>query len=443
MRSSICMLAICLTIGGCREAVPAASASDTASDRVVAGLSLDRLGRVDEFLEAEVRERRIPGAVAMVVRNDTIVHTTVVGKADLERGADMRRDTLFRLASMTKLVTTIAALQLFERGRFTMDTPLRAILPEFADTQVYVDYDPARQRFVTRPPSQPILMKHVFTHTSGIAYPHFASAGSDGYVASGVAGAFYDPAQHPDLAAEIRKIASLPLAHDPGAGYTYGMNMDVLGRVIEVLDGRSFPRYVREEIFAPLGLQDTYFGVPSAEWPRVATLYVRAPEGLTPFRRDIDPYRMHRFPAADVDTYWKAEGTEMAMGGADLVGTAADYARVLQVLLNHGTLDGTTVLGRNTVEMLGSVLASFPTSILGVPRVNHGLSVLVNTTEDVAFQLDSEGAYYWAGGFGTHFWVDPKENLACLILTQVAPIGPFRQGTHAMFRHLVYASLVN
>jgi hypothetical protein len=219
MRPSICMLAICLTIGGCREAVPAASASDTASDRVVAGLSLDRLGRVDEFLEAEVRERRIPGAVAMVVRNDTIVHTTVVGKADLERGADMRRDTLFRLASMTKLVTTIAALQLFERGRFTMDTPLRAILPEFAGTQVYVDYDRARQRFVTRPPSQPILMKHVFTHTSGIAYPHFASAGSDGYVVSGVAGAFYDPAQHPDLAAEIRKIASLPLAHDPGAGY--------------------------------------------------------------------------------------------------------------------------------------------------------------------------------------------------------------------------------
>lgn len=440
MRLSICVLAVCLATGGCRAATPAAS---TASNDVIAGLSLERLRRVDEFLEAEVRQGRIPGAVAMVVRKDTIVHTTVVGKADREAGADMQRDTLFRLASMTKLVTTIAALQLFERGRFTMDTPLRAILPEFADTPVYVDYDRAHQRFVTRPAKQPILMKHLFTHTSGIVYPHFAAAGAEGYVASGVAGAFYDPAQHPDLAAEIRKLAALPLAHEPGAGYTYGMNMDVLGRVIEVLDGRSFPRYVREEIFAPLGLGDIHFGVPPAQWPRVATLYVRAPDGLTPFRRDIDPYAMHRFPAADVETYWKGAATDMAMGGSDVVGTAADYARLLQMLLSKGTLDGTTILGRRTVEMLGSVLASFPTSILGVSHVNHGLSVLVNAADDVAFHLDSEGAYYWAGGFGTHFWVDPRENLACLILTQVAPIGPFRQGTHAMFRHLVYASLVN
>jgi CubicO group peptidase (beta-lactamase class C family) len=374
LRLSICVLAVCLTMG-CRAAAPAPSASSTASDGAIAGFSLERLRRVDEFLEAEVRQGRIPGAVAMVVRSNTIVHTTVVGKADRETGADMQPDTLFRLASMTKLVTTIAALQLFGRGRFTMHTPLRTILPEFADTPVYVDYDRARQRFATRPASQPILMKHVFTHTSGIAYPHFAAAGAEGYVASGVAGAFYDPAQHPDLAAEIGKLAALPLAHEPGAGYTYGMNMDVLGRVIEVLDGRSFPRYVREEIFAPLGLRDMYFGVPPAQWPRIATLYVRAPDGLTRFRRDIDPYRMHRFPAADVETYWKAEATGMAMGGADLVGTAADYARLLQMLLNKGTLDGTTILGRRTVEMLGSVLASFPTSILGVPHVNHGLSV--------------------------------------------------------------------
>ena len=248
-------------------------------DPIQAGLSKDGLQRVETFLASQSDKQIIPGSIGMVVRHGKVVYKKAFGKANLETGEAMRTDHLFRMASMTKIITGVAGLKLFERGLFTMDTPLETILPEFANMQILVGYDTLAHKFITRPAKNKILMKHLFTHTSGIAYPPFSNLGREGYLSANVTIAFPKANTKLTLADIAQTTAKLPLVHEPGESWNYGMNLEVLGRVIEVLDGRTFADFLRQEIFAPLKMSRTFVGVPSNEWKNMAQVYTQDKTG--------------------------------------------------------------------------------------------------------------------------------------------------------------------
>lgn len=410
-------------------------------DPIQEGLTKEGLQRVSGFLNQAPADKKIPGSVAMIVRNGKVVFQQASGKATIETGENMRMDHLFRMASMSKFVTTVAALKLFERGLFTMDTPLETILPEFAKSTIFIKYDTKAGKFITKPAKNKILMKHVFTHTSGIVYPQFTSEGREGYMKNPLAAAFPKNGYGVVLEQEIKKLAQLPLTHEPGESWTYGMNMDVLGRVIEVLTGKSFPQFVREEIFQPLKMSRTFYGLPQEEWKNLAQVYTPGEKGFDVY--DDGYLRKYMGAPASVSMdYYKATNTNVAMGGADMISCAQDYARFLQMIMNQGELDGARILSKKTVEMIERTLFEVDTKDLVAQgtssKIAAGLSVVIFPERLSKFKLMSAGTYYWSGYFNTHFWMDRTEKMFAIVLTQYTPDPHDHNG---QFRHLVWGSI--
>jgi len=409
------------------------------------GLSKEGLARVDALLAQESENQHIPGSIGMIVRHGKVAYKKAFGKANLETGEAMRTDHLFRMASMTKIISGVAGLKLFERGLFTMDTPLEKILPEFANMQILVGYDTLKHQFITRPAKKKILIKHVFTHTSGIAYPPFSSLGRQGYLNANITMAFPKGDTKLTLADIIRSTAKLPLAHEPGESWTYGMNLEVLGRVIEVLDGRNFADYLRQEIFTPLKMTRTFIGVTSNEWKNMTQVYTQDKSGKKSVYTDEVGKKLLGFSADMSMDFYKNTNTTLAMGGTDVISNVDDYARLFQMLLNYGELDGARILSKKTVEMIEKPLFDVATNdgvgkgqIGGHSQFKAGVTVYVYPEEQVKFETISAGSYYWKGYFGTQFWIDRKEDLFALIFFQLAP-EPTR--FNEKFRHLVWGSI--
>jgi len=376
-----------------------------------AGLIADRLDRIDGRIQKAIDNGEVAGTVALIARDGTIGYHKAFGKADIASGKLMEKTSLFRIASMTKLVTVVGALMLFEQGYFTMDTNVKDILPEFSEPVIMKDWDDSKKEFITEKANNPIQMKHLFSHTSGIVYPVFSSKGRDGYLAAMVQDGF--PGMDITLEEDIKRMATLPLAHEPGEKVTYGMNMDVLGRVIEVLDGRPFARFMEEELFQPLGLNDTGFEVSKEDWGRVVEVYTTVDNKLQVFNQEATD----RYLPNNSMEWWKGDAEKIALGGAGIVTTAYDYARFLQMLLNDGELDGVRILGRKTVELLRRPLFED----YGDESTAMGLSVWVLQEEEQAYTSASVGSYGWGGYFYTSYWVDPKEKLVAVIMNQVSP----------------------
>jgi CubicO group peptidase (beta-lactamase class C family) len=395
----------------------------------VAGLIPERLEEIDKVIINAIDKGEVAGTVALIARNGVIGYHKAFGMADMEAGIPMEKTHLFRIASMTKLMTVVGALMLYEKGHFTMDTKLSDILPEFSQPLVLEGWNDTKKEFITRPADKPILMKHVFTHTSGIGYPGSNPTGREGYLAAGIQSAW--PNMEVTLEETIKKLAALPLEHDPGAKWTYGMGMDVLGRVIEVLDGRPFAQFMEEELFGPLGLDDTGFAVPEKDWHRVAQVYAADEEGkLQVHTQEIfDKYSPHNYRF-----WWKKDANIMANGGAGIVTTAYDYVRFLQMLLNDGELDGVRILGRKTVELLRRPLYDS----FGDKGTSFGLSVWVRSQEIEAYNPFSIGSYGWGGYFYTSYWLDPEEKLAAVIMSQV---NPTQSTLNSKFEILTYSAL--
>lgn len=409
-----------------------------------AGLSKDGLARVDTFLNAETAKKTIPGTIGMIVRHGKVVYKKAFGKANLETNESMRTDHLFRMASMTKIVTAVAALKLYERGLFTMETPLEDILPEFKNMQILIGYDDATKKFITKPAKNKILMKHLFTHTSGVAYPPFATIGREGYINSNVVSAFPKAHSNKTLASIIQDVAKLPLAHEPGESWTYGMNLDILGRVIEVLDGRSYPNFIRQEIFAPLKMKRSFIGVPKEEWKNMTQVYTRDNSGKLGVYDDAVAKALLGFSSESGMDYWKDTNTQLALGGTDIVSCVDDYARFFQMLLNYGQLDGAQIIGKKTVEMLEKPLFELESKdpvafgVTGSTKFRSGISVYVYPENQVKFEEISEGTYFWLGYFGTQFWIDRKEDMFAIVMMQIAPE---ISGHNNKFRHFVWGSI--
>ena len=400
------------------------------------GLSADRLTRIGAQIEHAIDEEQIAGAVAMVARDGQVAYFEHFGMADIDDGEAMQTDTLFRLASMTKPITSLAVMMLYEEGHFLLNDPVSRYLPELAEPDVIV-LD-ANGEYGTEPAQAEISIHDLLTHTSGIGYRFLAGGEpratiSNLYVEAGISdGLIQTDGRIEQLP---RLLGELPLLFEPGTAFSYGLNTDVLGRLIEVVSGLSLAEFFEQRIFLPLGMNDTRFFLDANQAERLASVYNNAADGSL-VELGAEPQ------VAGPLTYsanFHYEGPQSYYsGGAGLISTASDYARFLQMLLNGGELDGVRLVGPRTVEfMTRNQIGEMNVS----PGVKFGLGFGIVVDPGLTGETQSEGNYYWGGFFNTNFFVDPGERMFAILLTQRFP--PDETNIQNKFVAAVYQAIVH
>ena len=371
------------------------------------GMSAKRLERLDRVMQGYIDRNEVAGVVTLVARRGKVVHFSALGQRDVEAGAPMTHDAIFRIASMTKPIASVALMMLYEEGRFQLRDPIARWLPEFADMQVAVPAPPQERltgRYKTVPATRPITVQQILTHTAGLAnsyrgitQPEFME--------------LVAPRKPGDtVGAMLKRLATLPLNFQPGDHWEYGRATDVVGRLVEVLSGQTLDAYLKERIFEPLYMVDTHFYLPQSKLDRFAALYRPNAEGAIELSEA--PTAESRF-VAEPHTYFS--------GAGGLVSTARDYFRFHQMMLNGGELDGVRILGRKTVELMTANHTGDKGIWLAGPGYGFGLGYAVVTDLGPSGTPRSEGSYYWGGAFGTIFWVDPSEELIGILMEQIRP----------------------
>jgi CubicO group peptidase (beta-lactamase class C family) len=397
------------------------------------GFDPERLGRVSRFFEQYVDDGRLPGWSLLISRHGRVAQLSSYGRRDLEADRPIEPDTLFRIYSMTKPITSVAAMMLYEQGVFDLNDPISRFIPAFADVRVYTGGAAANPSTV--PAIEPIRIRHLLTHTAGLTYGfHRVHPVDELYRDHGFE---WGAPAGKSLAACCDEWARLPLLYQPGSEWVYSIATDVLGRVIEVASGQSLDEYFRTRILAPLGMDDTGFRLTAQQCDRLAALYAPAPGTGRAFRYD-------RIGNAAI------EGSQFLSGGGGLVGSIGDYHRFTQFLLRGGELDGVRLLSDRTVRFMtrnhlpgGADLATFGRPLFAETRYDGmgfglGFSVLMDPVANGA--VSSAGEFAWGGAASTSFWVDPAEELSVIFMTQLLP-----SSTHPLrtqLRQLVYAALV-
>jgi CubicO group peptidase (beta-lactamase class C family) len=391
-----------------------------------AGLSEERLARVGPMLQGFIDRGQLPGAVTLLARHGKLVHLETHGMMDIEARKPMRADTIFRIYSMTKPITCAAAMLLYEEGRFLLNDPVADYLPEFANVKVYAGSHGGE--LVLAEPERPITIHQLLTHTSGLSYGGLPGTPLESiYMAAGLIDDLIR-LQVP-LAHMPARLAQLPLVRQPGTGFHYSISQDVIGRLIEVVSGMPFDRFLAERLLGPLGMDDSAFWVPPQKAERFAALYGPAKDGNLPL--------LDAPPASPF-----AQPQYVPSGGAGLLSTAADYLRFATMLLNGGELDGVRLLSRTTVDFItcNHIPAGQLSSVAGggglAPGYGYGLGVGVLLDPGVAGMLGSAGQYGWDGAAMTQFWVDPREEMIGVVMAQVMPWG---EGPLIMHRFQVLA----
>ncbi|MDN3358770.1 serine hydrolase domain-containing protein [Actinomadura sp. DC4] len=394
-------------------------------DPAEVGFDAERLRRIDRHFAAYVDDGRLPGWLALVSRRGEIAHLSTYGARDLASTAPVETDTLFRIYSMSKPITSVAAMMLYEEGAFELTDPVSRYIPAFAGMQVY-EQGPAMKP-ITRPAAGPIRIWHLLTHTAGLVYGFqhvsvvdeiYRAAGFDRSTPKGL-----------DLEGMVDRLAGLPLLFEPGTQWNYSVATDVLGRLVEVVSGQSLDRFFAERIFEPLGMNDTGFFIDEGDADRMASLYM--PDGVG-----------HAVP---VDMRGSEFRRPRALqGGAGLISTAGDYHRFTQMLLRGGELDGVRLLGSRTVAYMtrnhlpgAADLDEFGRPVfaeVSYAGVGFGLGFGVVQDAVKARCLGSEGEYLWGGAASTAFWVDPAEQITVVFLTQLIPSSthPIRTRLHQL-----------
>jgi CubicO group peptidase (beta-lactamase class C family) len=403
------------------------------ADPAELGFDPERLERIDRHFARYVDDGRLPGYLAVVARGERIAHVASAGKRDLESGAPVELDTLWRIYSMTKPVTTVAAMTLWEEGAFELKDPVARYIPAFADARVYLRG--SAQKPLTAPLLEPMRIWHLMTHTSGLTYGfHHTHAVDEIYRLNGFE---WSTPPGMDLAACCEAWAGMPLAFQPGAEWLYSVATDVLGRVIEVVTGQSLDEVFAERVFRPLGMTDTAFCAADEDHGRLAALYAPDPQTGRATRFDQMGAAAHRPPDA-------------LCGGGGLVSTAGDYLRFARMLLGGGELDGVRLLGPRTVAYMtrnhlpgGADLEAFGRPLFAETTfegVGFGLGFSVVQDPVHGKTPSSAGEFGWGGAASTAFWVDPVERLCVLFFTQLLPSSthPIRPQLH----QLVHQALV-
>lgn len=418
------LIAMCAATVLASEA-PATSASDL-------GFSPERLARLDTLAQMAIDEGVVAGAVILVQRNGQLAYHRAFGLANTATGEVLEPDDMFRIASMTKAITSLGVMMLFEEGKLLLEDPIGRYLPSFDKTFDVIRSTAKGYEFV--PANGSITIRHLLTHTSGLSYRFMnleplAGLYTEAGITDGMAGEAWL------LADFVKKLAEQPLAHHPGEAWSYGLSTDVLGRLIEVVSGQTLDRFMAERIFAPLGMEDTYFEVPTAKRDRVVAVHRRSDDGSLqpiPDGRVEDGMTVY-------DVAYPYDGqTGYLCGGAGLTSTAGDYARFLQMLLNGGELDGQRLLGRKTVQLMTSNQVShLDVSAFGAAgftlgfRLDHGPE---------SGQIQSANSLGWGGFWNTDFWFDPQEDLVGILMTQHYPYGHRLMDTYKV---AIYQALLN
>jgi CubicO group peptidase (beta-lactamase class C family) len=403
-------------------------------DPAEVGMDAERLSRIDRHFERFVEDGRLAGWLAVVTRRGKIVHVGMRGQRDAEAGLPVQADTIWRIYSMTKPITSVAAMTLVEEGSLELTDPVSRFLPEFGATRVYLQGSALRP--VTVPVTEPIRVWHLLTHTSGLTYGfHHAHPVDEIYRRNG-----YEWGVPPgtDLAGACAAWAGFPLVFQPGTEWNYSVSTDVLGRVLEVVSGQRLDELFAERIFGPLAMTETSFGVPDSEAQRLAALYSPHPEHGRFARNDAMGAAALRRPT-------------FLSGGGGLVSTAADYHRFTQMLLHGGELDGQRVLGSRTLAYMtrnhlpgGADLTAIGRPLFAeTPMTGMGFGLGFSVVQDAAATkvLSSPGEFAWGGAASTAFWVDPAERLTAIFFTQLLP-----SSTHPVrsrLRTLVNQALVD
>jgi len=404
-----------------------------------AGVSAKKLDKIRETLKSEIDAGKLPGTVVMVARKGKLIYADAVGAQDKAEGKAMSLDSVFRIYSMTKPFVSVAAMMLVEDGKIQLTDPVSKFLPAFKGQRVSVaraDAEYARVTYTTVPADREMTVQDLLRHTSGLAYGEITQNApvKDAYAKAGVylPGVRDYDSRDMTPAEQAERVGAAPLAHQPGTHWEYSLSSDILGRVVEAASGRRLGEFLDERLFRPLGMVDTAFSLPTDKSVRLAQ----------PLATDLASGQAIK--VIDVSAAPKNDS-----GGAGAVSTAADYLRFAQMLLNRGELNGVRVLSRTTVELmtsdhLGTRIAA-PTTpgelLLGTPGYTFGLGFAVRQGAGVAGVPGSAGEFMWAGYAGTYFWVDPKEQLAVVYMSQ-AP-SPIRAYYRRLMKQLVYQAIVD
>jgi CubicO group peptidase (beta-lactamase class C family) len=442
--SSVMMLAFAVIILPRTQPSQAADGLPRANP-VEVGLKKPALDQVDALFQDYFSRKQIAGAVVLVARHGKVAYLSAIGNQDAESAAPMNPGTIFRIASMTKPITSAAVMILADEGRIDLSDPVSRFLPEFKFMRVAPSAATADAN--GQPPNassdralvsayRPITIRDLLNHTSGLSYrflnhPRLGALYADAGICDGLA-----PCNH-SLAENVRRLAALPLAHQPGTAWEYGLSTDVLGRLIEVVSGKSLDEFFRERIFNPLDMPDTHFLLPGVKRSRLATLCEPGADGQITRTGKGRTIKGALIYSADVAGE-SDSGSGYFSGGAGLVSTARDYVRFLQMLLNRGELDGARILRPETVDaMTRSQTTGMP---LGIPvhggQFGFGFGIAGAPTDA---NKDPAGTYSWGGAYYTDFWVDPRHELIGVMMTQIYPSGhlKLREELHRLVREAI------
>lgn len=391
------------------------------------GLSLDSLKKIDELIKGYVDNHHYPGAVVLIAKDGKIVYETEVGWSDSAQTEPYRKDHIFRMASMTKPLTSVAAMQLIEEGKLNLDDPISKYIPEFANPTVITNFNPQDTTWESRPAHREPTVKHLLNHTAGVPY---------GFIAPSLYGAILAKNNIPDLAThqdvtigeKAAVLGKLPLAHDPAEKWMYGLNTDVLGRVVEVASDMTLGEYIKEHITKPLRMTDTDFFLNEEQSQRLVDVYFSNADSTISYLK-ADPSRplFHPdYPSFGAKKYFS--------GGSGMSGTARDYYVFAQMMLNDGIYGNDTILSAQTAQMMHQNQIDTLAFPMGPAKFGFGFAVFNG------HPIRPDGTYSWSGAFATNFWIDPKNDLIVIVLSQV--LFPADRSLNLALERATYNSLI-
>jgi len=393
--------------------------------------SVERLNRIDNMIKRYIDAGKMNGATALIARNGKIVYYRGFGYDDKENKKPMKRDAIFRIASQTKAITSVAVMILFEEGKFLLDDPLSKYIHSFKNPQVLDKFNEADSTYTTVPAKREVTIRDLLNHTSGIGYAQIGSKESNAIYAKNNIRSFYGQGSK-SLAEDMQKLGTLPLMHNPGEKFTYGLNTDVLGYLVEVVSEMSLDDFFKKKIFGPLGMKDTYFYIPPEKQNRLATTYY--PDSTGKLQKLPDEY----YDNGQIKINFPKTNGSYFSGGAGLSSTVYDYAIFLQMLLNGGEYDGTRILSRHTIKMM---ITNQLGDISSDEKNTFGLGFSIVSNEDSGKEPVSVGTYSWGGIYSTDYWADPEEKIVGLIFKQFW--NDPAQETNQKFKVMTYAALID
>jgi CubicO group peptidase (beta-lactamase class C family) len=393
-----------------------------------AGFSAERLKRLDREMNDWAQKEWMQGGAALIIRNGKVAYYKAVGYNDLETKKLMQKEDIFRIASQTKAITSVAMMILFEEGKFLLDDAVSKYIPAFKKQQVLDKFNAADTTYTTVPAKSEITIRQLFTHTSGLGYAQIGSKEANAiYAKSNLTAGI--GIQNDKLLDAMNRLGQLPLMHQPGEKWTYGLNSDLLGCLVEILSGMTLNDFFRTRIFEPLGMKDTYFHVPQEKANRLVNMYKEDSAG------HLIKATNNMLNGITITTDYPLWGSAYYSGGAGLSSTIYDYGIFLQMLLNNGFYNGKRILSRNTVRLM----TMNQIGDLSRGDDKFGLGFQIVSEKGSARTPAQQGTYSWGGAFATSYWVDPKEKLVLLFYRQLQ--GTTHGDLPEKFRSLVYQAI--